>query len=431
MKELYNVEDLIAFREIIFALQRFLLPYAGGLILLSMLRYAWLEFFEKNEDDREGDAGRWFVATGKKMLLPLAVFIAFPFLCLEPAIYFSDLYTKLGNIEVGEVSANNKIEGYKQQMLREGYLNGNTIKQFDASSLGQKVSVVKIWMVEKDSKEVVMKNTVTDIESTLKVSKNEYGFWDIITDLDVSSAIFYILVYVLNMIRDGIEYAFGVVFQFLLYLDLILGMFAMLMAFIPDLRGNILNWFLENIALQLWSVVFLAVEWVLSYVMYSKMLSTEASSVADWVMPLVSILAFTFIGVFAAKLVMGRQAAGSQMMQTGGKMALNAIPMVGGIVATGLSSNMKGLASSKFGQDAGGLIKKILSGNYGSQKKAEGVSGLGNFDANSNRIGSVRSAIANGVSSAYDYFKPQNQPSPMEKMVDSLSDLNNKFGTNE
>lgn len=348
---MFEPDDIMAFAEITGILKSYLMPYALIFILIAVALHAYNELVEKENQEMSYSGSDIFFGILRKLVFPILVFFTFDTLCLVPIFFISEIETRLREVDVVQQMYTGELNQWERLLKDNNYLNEKNEAHWNEASFQTKMSVIRIVKNEAEIIEKLSPNLHEEVDIALGIAKDNSTF-SLMGGLSLSEFIHHGLVFLINMLRQGIEYLFGLIFKMLLYLDIIIGQFVAMFAILPMFRSNILRWVQENISLCLWAIVFLIVDWILGYISFRASLSADAS-VADWVIPLLSIITYGAIGSFAGKII-GREASGVGMLQTASKTALSAIPAVGafaggafGILTT---SQASGKLKDKFGK---------------------------------------------------------------------------------
>ena len=400
---MFDEKDIIQFTEIASSLKYFLMPYAFVFLLISVVQAAYTEFVEKEKLDFDYEGRDIVFAALRKQILPLIVFFFFDTLCLLPVWMASELENRLKDIDVIEGLYESKLSDWEKRLKESGYLTSENITAWDDASVQSKVAVIGIVKNNAEAQQKMSPTLKSNVNIALGI-QNDDSFLSWFTGLDVADFIHHFFIILLNFIRQGVEYLFIMAFKFLLYLDILVGQFAVLFAIIPSFRGNIIRWFMENLSLCMWAIIFVLIGWILNFVTFRTTMNAT-TSVADWVMPLLSIVTYTAIGAYAGKMV-GREATGTSMLNSAYKTVTNtALPAAGSLVGSMLGT-IGGIATtSKASAALSGAIGKAFS------------------HPNLSPVTSKVSGAYRGAQSAVDFFKPQPKVSAMERVADNMESL--------
>ncbi|WP_020531006.1 hypothetical protein [Flexithrix dorotheae] len=390
---MFEPDDIMAFAEITGILKSYLMPYALIFILIAVALHAYNELVEKENQEMSYSGSDIFFGILRKLVFPILVFFTFDTLCLVPIFFISEIETRLREVDVVQQMYTGELNQWERLLKDNNYLNEKNEAHWNEASFQTKMSVIRIVKNEAEIIEKLSPNLHEEVDIALGIEKDNSTF-SLMGGLSLSEFIHHGLVFLINMLRQGIEYLFGLIFKMLLYLDIIIGQFVAMFAILPMFRSNILRWVQENISLCLWAIVFLIVDWILGYISFRASLSADAS-VADWVIPLLSIITYGAIGSFAGKII-GREASGVGMLQTASKTALSAIPAVGAFVGGAFGILTTSQASGK------------LKDKFGKWMPA---------------TAQTTSKIFKGAKNAVDFFKPQKKPTAMERMADDIAIL--------
>jgi hypothetical protein len=404
---MYEVGTVLDILEIVKILRNTLLPWAIVFAVIAFFIYLYQNYIEQDKiSEEDTETGMTIVEKAFKSVgVSIVLYLLFPIIALIPIFIISELGTVIESQNPIEELFEEKISAVEAQMESVGYITEENRAQWEASSLETRIAGARIFQANQELQEKYDIQAAKEKFDGLLDGDFAEGpsFWKLVR-LDVMDAINYILVTVINWLRNAIEYLIIRVFRFLLYMDYFIGLFTALFSIIPYYRQNLLNWFTENISLLAWSLVFIFVQWIMSFISL-RALSNEEQSMDAWVMPLLSIVAYSGIAYYAAKII-GREAGGGTLAQVT-RMGMSVIPAVGG-AAAGVLVMMKGFGTSKAGQALGGLMK-----NFSGAAMSRMPQG-------------VQKAISS-VGDAADYFKPQSKPTAMERSAAAAEGLLNVF----
>ncbi|UZR98993.1 hypothetical protein [Chondrinema litorale] len=389
---MFDKEDITAFAEVTGILKSYLMPYALVFILVAVVIYAYTELVEKENQDLSYSGTDIFFSAIRKLIFPVTVFFSFNTICLLPIWFVSELESRLQEVDVIKNMYSSELIKWEKIMKNNNYLNENNLESWGNASVQTKISVIRIVKNEAEMTKKMSGHIEKKVDVALGLEKDN-SVLSLFKGLNVTELIHHGLVSLINTLRQGIEYLFSLIFKLLLYLDIIIGQFVALFAILPMFRGNILSWLQENLSLCLWAVIFLIVDWILGYISFRTSISID-TSIADWVIPLLSIITYGTIGSLAAKII-GREASGVSMLQSASKTVLSTLPAVGAF-ATGA---MGVLTTSKASSKLAGLVGKIVPESI-KQKST---------------------SLMDGAVNTVDFFKPQYKPTTMERMADDMS----------
>ena len=405
------IETVLEILEIVKILRNTLLPWAIVFAVIAFFIYLYQNYIEQDKiSDDDTETGMTTVEKALKSVgVSFALYLLFPTIALIPLFIVTELDTVIRSENPIEKLYEEKLKAIETQMEADGYITDENRAQWKAASLETRLSGARIFHVNKDLQNKYKQHAA-------KKEFNEYiegdytkgpSFWKLMR-LDAMDALNYLLVTLLNYLRNAVEYLIIRLFRFLLYMDYLIGLFTVLFSIIPYYRQNLLNWLTENISLSAWSFVFIIVQWIMSYISLSSF-SSEEQSMDAWVMPFLSITAYSGLAYYAGKII-GREAGGGTL-STVTRQALSMIPAAGA-AAGGVFALMKSMGTSKAGQALAGFFQKVAGSAM--SKLPPGVQS------------GVQSAIKS-VGDAANYFKPQSKPTAMERSARATEELLNLF----
>lgn len=391
---MFEQEDIIAFAEITSILKSYLMPYALVFILIAVGIHAFHELVEKEKQEVGYQGADIFFTVLRKLVFPVIVFFSFSTFCLLPIWFIAELESRLKEVDVVKNMFIPELKKWERIMKENDYLNDRNLQHWENASVQTKLSVIRILCNEAEIENKMSTEITQQVDIALGVEKDDSAF-SLFKGLNLAELLHHGLVLLINMLRQGIEYLFGLIFKLLLYLDIIIGQFVALFAILPMFRGNIFRWLQENLSLCLWAIVFLIVDWILGFISFKASMAGEIS-VADWAIPLLSIITYGTIGRLAAKII-GSEASGAGILQTASRSALSTLPMVGAF--------------------AGG-VAGVLTTSRASEKLASAVARMLPAGVK-NRASNLRQ----GAIDTIDFFKPQHKPTVTERMADDIAVL--------
>ena len=413
----FNSELISTILDLTKVIRDILAPFAIVLFLIGVIKDTWDYFTAKDKieiDEESISTLSW--AALKNNIVGLVIFLAFPYLALIPAVLVDSIITELHEISPVEKLYQDNLAPAENTLRNKGYLTSDNEAQWNQTSLQSKLSFIRT--IRAKDAAIKLKNSNIDEDNYVDNadaldSYTVSGTIDNLSSFDLfefnpMDTLLTIFIFVINFIRNGIEYIVGKLFEILLYLDYLIGIFVAFIALLPWARQNMMNWFIENLSLLAWAIVFILIDWIMALISLSAISGdVDGMGMSAWTMPLLSLFVLSAVGYFAAKIT-GREAGGGTV-QTAVRTGMSAIPAAGAFLGAAYGSTMGGLASSKAGQAAGSFLKK-----HGSTL----LTGAKNSPANK-AIDSVKSAV--------DYFKPQPKPTAAERTASALEDLNTKF----
>ena len=413
----FNSELIATILDLTKVIRDILAPFAIVLFLIGVIKDTWDYFTAKDKieiDEESISTLSW--AALKNNIIGLVIFLAFPYLALMPVTLIDAFINELNEISPVETLYNQNLAPAEQSLRDKGYLTSDNEDQWSQTSLQSKLSFIRTIKAKEAA--IQLKNAEIDEDTyvdnaealdayTITGSIDEISTFDLF-EFNPMDTLLSIFIFVINFIRNGIEYIVGKLFEILLYLDYLIGIFVAFIALLPWARQNVMNWFIENLSLLAWAIVFILIDWIMALVSLSAISGdVDGMGMSAWTMPLLSLFVLSAVGYFAAKIT-GREAGGGTV-QTAVRTGMSAIPAAGAFLGAAYGSTIKGLGSSKSGHAEAAFL-----GKHGSTL----LTGAKNSRTN-RAIDSVKSTI--------DYFKPQPKPTAAERTASALEDLNTKF----
>ena len=127
---------------------------------------------------------------------------------------------------------------------------------------------------EKNKSLVDSKLDVNKIDKLKELDEgaDPFSFWRMIRG-DFTTMIFQLITYVINMILSAIILIIEIIFEYLLYMDYFIGLFACLMGIFPFLKDNVIQWFISNFSLLAWILILELMQWIMNLFYLSQISS--------------------------------------------------------------------------------------------------------------------------------------------------------------
>jgi hypothetical protein len=415
MEEVYDIDMVLDVIEITKEIRNVLIPFAILFFVIGVLKDLYDHFLgdqklEVDEDSIASLVSRLF----RKNVLALVLFFAFPIIALFPITVMNELVSSFNEVDPVEQMINSKLSTIEKDLRKKRYLNGDNIEAWENTSNGNKLSFLRQVKVreqllaeqqETEGLDEFLSGSINILKKDTESENKSTGIFtlsDLFSTGDYSSKLTLVFVIVAELVRKAFEYLVARLFTFLLYLDYLLGIFAAFMALLPWTRGNLLTWFIENFSLLAWALIFILVDWLLTLISFTT-ISSNSVEIQDIAMPLLTIVVYTGVAAYAAKIV-GRENGGTPLSMAA-RSAMTAVPVLGGAAIGTISRASSGLASSPIGQAIGKQM-----GMMGEVAMRGGA-------------GSVQRSIADTVAK----FKPQPKMSEQEKLTSSVNSLVSKL----
>ena len=377
------------------SLVKFLLPLAAVFAIISFIYQVFEEYYNKDSIEEDFDLRGVAFSAFKRVALALFLFLSIQYISILPPI----LYNAIATIDTQEVvkdSFKGEIEKWKEKM--------NPLNLQNAPDSVYKISedeYNKFLNLPVEAQLSEIRNFKVNSQNHVKGEEN--SVFSFFKKLDIKKLLISFLVVIVDLLAQLIKLLVANIYNFLIYLDILIAPFVFAFAILPWFGRQRIAWLSSFISLLLWGVAFMLVELVLSY-LAMKTIAQDTVSFSDVLTPLLSIIVYTMLAYFGAKVV--GQEAGGGALQTVQRGAMTAVA-----AGTGALAGLSAFAQfSPAGKAAG---KAILSG-LNKTKAGQGL---------------IKGAKA--LKDAKNYFTPKPPTSAMEKTAKATMGMAKAMGVTD